>query len=183
MVRKKESSSSCDASSSSDSDATSSWSSEDSSGSDSEYEAALYHRAFDAIFLLPTRRPKVIGFVEEVVRRYSDDEFRRHFRLSRRVAEQLIARFAASHTFPSSSHGDAAAKSVETHVLTFISYAANKTSIRDVASRFDLSESSIYRVLLRVADFLLAMGPYVVSFPSNLEKLFSVFKKVSVKMF
>ncbi|KAH6936168.1 hypothetical protein HPB50_014443 [Hyalomma asiaticum] len=51
--------------------------------------------------------------------------------------------------------------------------------MREVASRFDLSESSVHRILVRVADFLVAMSPSVVSFPSNLKKLSSEFKKVS----
>ncbi|XP_049516968.1 uncharacterized protein LOC125942745 [Dermacentor silvarum] len=51
--------------------------------------------------------------------------------------------------------------------------------MREVASLFDLSESSVHRILLRVADFLLTMGPSVVTFPSNMEKLSSEFQKVS----
>nr|XP_050034907.2 putative nuclease HARBI1 [Dermacentor andersoni] len=51
--------------------------------------------------------------------------------------------------------------------------------MRAVASRFDLSESSVHRILIRVADFLLTMGPSVVTFPSNMEKLSSEFQKVS----
>ncbi|KAH7940847.1 hypothetical protein HPB49_006814 [Dermacentor silvarum] len=166
---------------SSDSD-TSSKSSDDSTDTDSECDAAVCQRAFDVMFRLPANRPKVIEFVEDVVRRYSDDEVPyspRHFRLSRAVAEQLIARFAASPACPSSNHGGVPAKSAETHVLTFIWYAANKTSMREVASRFDLSETSVHRILLRVADFLLTMGPSVVTFPSNMEKLSREFQKVS----
>lgn len=58
---------------SSDSD-TSSKSSDDSTDTDSECDAAVCQRAFDVMFRLPAKRPKVIGFVEDVVRRYSDDE-------------------------------------------------------------------------------------------------------------
>ncbi|KAK8786487.1 hypothetical protein V5799_023736, partial [Amblyomma americanum] len=60
---------------SSDSDTESSESSsEDSSETDSECEAAVYKRAFDEMFRLPAKRPKVVGFVEDVVGQYSDDE-------------------------------------------------------------------------------------------------------------
>ncbi|KAL3222839.1 hypothetical protein MRX96_028332 [Rhipicephalus microplus] len=94
--------------------------------------------------------------------KYSDHEFRRHFRLARPVAEKLVAEFAVSSMCPSSTHGGVQAKSSETHVLTFIWYAANKTCMRDVASRFDMSESTVYRVLQKVAQFLDDAGTIVV---------------------
>ncbi|KAL3253635.1 hypothetical protein MRX96_054427 [Rhipicephalus microplus] len=123
-------------------------------------------------------RPKVVGFIEDVVRQYSDHKFRRHFRLARPVAEKLVAEFAVSTMCPSSTHGGVQAKSAETHVLTFIWYAANKTCMRDVASRFDMSESTVYRVLQRVAQFLMTLGPSVIKFPADLENLTSSFEKM-----
>lgn len=106
------------------------------------------------------------------------EQFRRHFRLARPVAEKLVAEFAVSSMCPSSTHGGVQAKSAETHVLTFIWYAANKTCMRDVASRFDMSESTVYRVLQRVAQFLMTLGPSVIKFPADLENLTSSFEKV-----
>ncbi|XP_054921067.2 putative nuclease HARBI1 [Dermacentor andersoni] len=128
----------------------------DCSDSDSDGETAAYEREFNRMFRIPAKRPKVVGFIEDVVRQYSDDEFRRHFRLSRPVAEKLIADFAASSM-----------------------YAANKTCMRNVASRFDLSESSVYRILHRVADFLLTLGQSLIKFPADLENLTRSFEKVS----
>ncbi|KAL3259462.1 hypothetical protein MRX96_002103 [Rhipicephalus microplus] len=82
---------------------------------------------------------------------------------------------------PSSTHGGVQAKSVETHVLTFIWYAANKTCLRDVANRLDMSESTMYRVLQRVALFLMTLRPSVIKFPADLESLTSSFEKDLVK--
>ncbi|KAL3207150.1 hypothetical protein MRX96_010467 [Rhipicephalus microplus] len=79
---------------------------------------------------------------------------------------------------PSSTHGGVQAKSAETHVLTFIWYAANKTCMRDVASPFDMSESTVYRVLQRLVQFLMTLGPSVIKFPADLENLTSSFEKV-----
>ncbi|KAH7976128.1 hypothetical protein HPB52_008687 [Rhipicephalus sanguineus] len=126
-----------------------------------------------------TRKPKVEHFVDDVVRQYSDEEFRRHFRLSRRVATELIAGFASSPMCPTDNHGGKAAKSAETHLLSFIWYAANKTCMRDVADRFNLAESTVHRVLQRVADYLCTLGPTVLTFPRDLEKLSRDFEKVS----
>ncbi|KAH8035471.1 hypothetical protein HPB51_005706 [Rhipicephalus microplus] len=58
-------------------------------------------------------------------------------------------------------------------------YAANKTWMRDVASRFDMSEDTVYRVLQRVAQFLMTLGPSGIKFPADLENLTSSFEKVS----
>ncbi|KAH7959705.1 hypothetical protein HPB49_013130 [Dermacentor silvarum] len=143
----------------------------DYSDSDSDAETAAYEREFDRMFRIPAKRPKIVGFIEDVVRQYSDDEFRRHFRLARPVAEKLIAEFSASSMCPSSTHGGVPVKSAETHILSFIWYAANKTCMRNVASRFDLSESSVHRILHRVADFLLTLGPSLIKFPADLENL------------
>ncbi|KAL3242439.1 hypothetical protein MRX96_047753 [Rhipicephalus microplus] len=59
-----------------------------------------------------------------------------------------------------------------------IRYAANKTCVRDVASRFDMSESTVYRVLQRVAEFLMTLGPSEIKFPADLENLTSSFEKI-----
>ncbi|KAL3215624.1 hypothetical protein MRX96_000240 [Rhipicephalus microplus] len=147
---------------------------------DSDAKACAYEREFNKLFRIPAKRPKVVGFIEDVVRQYSDHEFWRHFRLARPVAEKLVAEFAVSSMCPSSTHGGVQAKSAETHVLTFIWYAANKTCMRDVASRFDMSESTVYRVLQRVAQFLMTLGPSVIKFPADLENLTSSFEKTSV---
>ncbi|KAH8034426.1 hypothetical protein HPB51_023740 [Rhipicephalus microplus] len=151
----------------------------DSWDSDSDAKACAYEREFNKLFRIPAKRPKVVGFIEDVVRQYSDHEFRRHFRLARPVAEKLVAEFAVSSMCPSSTHGGVQAKSAETHVLTSIWYAANKTCMRDVASCFDMSESTVYTVLQRVVQFLMTLGPSVIKFPADLENLTSSFEKVS----
>nr|XP_037275307.1 uncharacterized protein LOC119167944 [Rhipicephalus microplus] len=151
----------------------------DSSDSDSDAKPCAYEWEFNKLFRIPAKRPKVVGFIEDVVRQYSDHEFRRHFRLARPVAEKLVAEFAVSSMCPSSTHGEVQAKSAETHVLTFIWYEANKTCMRDVASRFDMSESIVYRVLQRVAQFLMTLVPSVIKFSADLENLTSSFEKVS----
>ncbi|XP_037528451.1 uncharacterized protein LOC119405681 [Rhipicephalus sanguineus] len=131
----------------------------DSSDSDNDAEACAYEREFDRMFRILAKRPKVVGFTEDVVRQYSDHEFRRHFRLAGPVAEKLIAEFAASSMCPSSTHGGVPAKSAETHVLTFM-----------------WLKSTVYRVLQRVAEFLMTLGPSVIKFPTDLEKLTSSFE-------
>ncbi|XP_049268883.1 uncharacterized protein LOC125757374 [Rhipicephalus sanguineus] len=80
---------------------------------------------------------------------------------------------------PTDNHGGKAAKSAETHILSFIWYAANKTCMRDVADRFDLAENTVHRALQRVADYLCTLAPTVLTFTRDLEKLSRDFEKVS----
>ncbi|KAH8032705.1 hypothetical protein HPB51_001397 [Rhipicephalus microplus] len=46
----------------------------DSSDSDSDAKACAYEREFNKLFRIPAKRPKVVGFIEDVVRQYSDHE-------------------------------------------------------------------------------------------------------------
>lgn len=163
----------------SDDSSSSSGSTSEDSSDEEALEAGVYEHVFDVMFRPPDKKPKVEHFVDDVVRQYSDEEFRRHFRLSRRVATELIAGFASSPMCPTDNHGGKAAKSAETHLLSFIWYAANKTCMRDVADRFNLAESTVHRVLQRVADYLCTLGPTVLTFPRDLEKLSRDFEKVS----
>ncbi|KAH7955277.1 hypothetical protein HPB52_000081 [Rhipicephalus sanguineus] len=163
----------------SDDSSSSSGSTCEDSSDEEALEAGVYEHVFDVMFRPPDKKPKVEHFVDDVVRQYSDEEFRRHFRLSRRVATELIAGFASSPMCPTDNHDGKAAKSAETHILSFIWYAANKTCMRDVADRFNLAESTVHRVLQRVADYLCTLGPTVLTFPRDLEKLSRDFEKVS----
>ncbi|XP_049524340.1 uncharacterized protein LOC125945961 [Dermacentor silvarum] len=51
--------------------------------------------------------------------------------------------------------------------------------MRDVADRFDLAESTVHRILQRVADYLCTLGLTVLTFPDDLEKLSRDFENVS----
>lgn len=50
--------------------------------------------------------------------------------------------------------------------------------MRDVADRFDLAESTVHRILQRVADYLCTLGLTVLTFPDDLEKLSRDFENV-----
>lgn len=59
-------------------------------------------------------------------------------------------------------------------------YAANKACIRDVAGRFEVSESTHHRMMSRVTSFLLDIAPSIIKFPSDLQKLATDFEQVSI---
>ncbi|KAG0419032.1 hypothetical protein HPB47_004420 [Ixodes persulcatus] len=108
-------------------------------------------------------------------------KFRRNFRISRRTAYKLIDEFAASPMYPAADHGGSPAKSAEEHLLSFLWYAANQACIRDVAGRFNLGERTLHGMMDRVLDFILSIGPRLIKFPEDLERLSRDFEESMVK--
>nr|XP_050050091.2 putative nuclease HARBI1 [Dermacentor andersoni] len=153
-------------------------SSSDSSGDDEDL--ALYEQMFEQLFTPPEKRPKVESYVEKTVAAYSNEEYRRNFRLSRSAADSLAAEFAKSPHYPSrTDRGGLPPKSPQEHVLSFLWYAVNKSCIRDVAGRFEVGESTHHRMMYRVMAFLLDIAPRIVTFPDDLQKLANAFEQVS----
>ncbi|KAH7961088.1 hypothetical protein HPB52_001893 [Rhipicephalus sanguineus] len=128
---------------------------ESSSSSDSEDDTIIAtiqeHRR---------ERPKVDNFVADVVASFDDEEFRRHFRLSRSTC-----RLSLNH-----SHGGTPQKSAEEHILAFLWYAGKKATFRSVAQLFGMSESTLHEVVDRVADFLEAVAPKFLKMPLTEEE-------------
>lgn len=60
-------------------------------------------RIFHPIFGLIQRveRVKIMNYIENIVTRYNDTDFIMHFRLSRVIAYELIAKFSMSEVFTS----------------------------------------------------------------------------------
>ncbi|XP_037526721.2 putative nuclease HARBI1 [Rhipicephalus sanguineus] len=127
----------------------------------------------------PCARPKIIGYVEEVVRADSEEEFRRNFSVSRAVAADLYNDFGASPMYPRYDNGGSPAKTAEEHVLAFLWYAANKAYIRDVAGRFGLGETTAFRLIERVMDYLVELAKTVIAFPDDLQGLSTKFEQLS----
>ncbi|XP_070385357.1 putative nuclease HARBI1 [Dermacentor albipictus] len=156
----------------------SSCSSTDDTSSDDDYE--VYAAISQELFSLPEERPKVDSYIGTTVSSYSDEEFKRNFRITRPVADLLAAEFANSpHGPKKSDRGGLPAKSPEEHILSFLWYAANKACIRDVAGRFEVAESTHQRMMSRVTLFLLDIAPSVIKFPSDLHKLATDIEQVS----
>ncbi|KAL1466582.1 hypothetical protein MTO96_042627 [Rhipicephalus appendiculatus] len=74
--------------------------------------------------------------------------------------------------------GGSPAKTAEEHVLAFLWYAANKACIRDVAGRFGLGETTGFRVIDRVMDYLVGLAKTVIALPDDLQGLSTKFEQV-----
>ncbi|XP_064462476.1 uncharacterized protein LOC135373148 isoform X1 [Ornithodoros turicata] len=157
-------------------DSESSDSSRDSSSSEG---GSAYLNAFETFFSLPLMRPKIGNFIDDTVHRYSDNGFRRNFRLSRDVCDTLVRGFAASPYNPAGNRGGSPPKSPEEHVLAFLWYAGNKCCIRDVAGHFNVGETTMHRIIGRVVSFLLDKAGHVIKFPSDLDAVARDFQEIS----
>uniref|UniRef100_A0A6B0VBN9 Putative nuclease harbi1 isoform x1 n=2 Tax=Ixodes ricinus TaxID=34613 RepID=A0A6B0VBN9_IXORI len=150
------------------------------SSSDDESEARACAYMLEKLFPPPTKRPKIVGYIEDVVHEYSDEEFRRNFRLPRSACYDLISDFEESSFYPDSfSRGGIPQKTAEEHILSFLWFAGNKCCIRDVAGRFNLSEGGFHNMKERVVNYLLSIAPSVIKFPADLDSLASDFEEVS----
>ncbi|KAH8029513.1 hypothetical protein HPB51_000809 [Rhipicephalus microplus] len=99
-------------------ESTSSSSSSSSDDEDFEERQALCEAFFRETFSESHReRPKILGFIENVARLYTDEQFRQDFRVSRRVAETLIRGFEGSRHYPCSDRGGSPSKTAEEHIL------------------------------------------------------------------
>ncbi|KAL1430226.1 hypothetical protein MTO96_015290 [Rhipicephalus appendiculatus] len=146
-------------------------SSSESSDSDDDLNRVC-EEEFAQLFDIPKRIPKASGYVVNVVRMYSDKEFRRNFQLPRVSCYALIERFSKPSFYPSNQrHGGSPAKTAEEHILSFLWYAANKASMREVAVLFDMAESTQLLIIDRVLDFMCSVAPDVIYFPKKTKKV------------
>ncbi|KAL3193778.1 hypothetical protein MRX96_000075 [Rhipicephalus microplus] len=135
-------------------ESTSSSSSSSSDDEDFEERQALCEAFFRETFSESHReRPKILGFIENVARLYTDEQF-------------LIVVGPPS-------------KTAEEHILVFLWFAANKACLRDVAGRFGMATATAFRVVERTLEYFLDIAEEVISFPGDLDQLSADFEQVS----
>ncbi|XP_050513236.1 putative nuclease HARBI1 isoform X2 [Diabrotica virgifera virgifera] len=108
--------------------------------------------------------------MEDTVPSYSDQEFFEHFRLSRNVVNDISDRFERS-TYYHNNTGPFGKIPGLHQVLIFLWYAGHQTSsFRDVGDRFDVTVSSVNRILYRLTMFLSNLSPEIIKWPTAAEK-------------
>ncbi|XP_029175131.1 uncharacterized protein LOC114943644 isoform X4 [Nylanderia fulva] len=61
--------------------------------------------------------------------------------------------------------------SAEKHILCYLWFVGHQTgSYRDIADRFGITISALHTVISRVTDFILALAPNIIKYPTDLEK-------------
>lgn len=111
------------------------------------------------------RHAKVQGFLD-TVHLYIDTVFKEHFRLQQRTAYLQIDMLQQSNFIPSHSSGIRKI-SAEWSFLIFLWFIANTEPLRTLGDRFDVSISSIFRVIRRVVEWLLSILDEEIKWPEG----------------
>jgi DNA-binding MarR family transcriptional regulator len=89
-----------------------------------------------------------------------------HFRVSRQVANSIAERFEMTDYFKPQS-GCYGKLSPLQQTQIFLWFAGHQTaSFRDVADRFNITISSLYRIIRRFIYFLSNCSPQVIKWPT-----------------
>ncbi|XP_014272557.1 putative nuclease HARBI1 [Halyomorpha halys] len=113
-------------------------------------------------------------FLDKLVPTYDEETFFRHFRVSREVAERVADKFRKSSLFKKDKHGYYGKISAFNQVLIFLWFAGNETSgFRQICDHFNISLSSLHRVINRITYFLSSLTSEVIKWPTDEEKKLS----------
>nr|CAI5817044.1 unnamed protein product [Callosobruchus analis] len=124
----------------------------------------------DLELLLNHPRVKNENYLEEIVPHYSDEVFFEHFRLSRATANSISQRYQTSPRF-NDQVGHYRNLCAFHQVLIYLWYIGHQTaSFRDVADRFNITISSLGRIVTRLTYFLSNLSPEVIKWPTEDEK-------------
>lgn len=113
------------------------------------------------------RRHRVENYLQ-IVDSLTDAEFKEHFRLNRNTASILIEELETSAFIPSHTFGRKPI-SAKLSFLLFLWYIANTEPLRTMSDRFNISISSVFRVLRRVIAWLLTKADEVINWPQEHE--------------
>lgn len=113
------------------------------------------------------RRHRVENYLQ-IVDLWTDEEFKQHLRLTRHTASILIEELELSGFIPSHSFGMKPI-SAKLSLLLFLWYIANTEPLRTMSDRFNVSISSVFRILRRVLAWLLTKADEIITWPQEHE--------------
>uniref|UniRef100_T1J8I5 DDE Tnp4 domain-containing protein n=1 Tax=Strigamia maritima TaxID=126957 RepID=T1J8I5_STRMM len=108
------------------------------------------------------RRPN--GYAEDVVAKYTPDEFQEHFRLSRTTFEWLLEKIA-----PSILHEGVGRPTIEVdkQLLMTIWLLTNQETYKQIANRFAVAEQTVWNRAINICNVLVSSAPQFVSWPEG----------------
>ncbi|XP_008189991.1 putative nuclease HARBI1 [Acyrthosiphon pisum] len=113
---------------------------------------------------------KVHNFVEITVPAMREIDFKTHFRLTRTSVEEIFSMIG--HMF----HTDNMKISMEKQVLVTLWYMANSETHRQIASRFNVSNSTSYKIVQNNLKYITSISDTVIKWPCNNEQLLTLKK-------
>ncbi|XP_062502490.1 uncharacterized protein LOC134179569 [Corticium candelabrum] len=104
-------------------------------------------------------KPRILGYVEKVVPLYYDQDFRRHFRLSRSTFDVLVHKASTwKKLLLNRSRGGRVAIPGVNQLLKTLWYLGTQETFRQLSDRFDVAESTMHgavRKICRCVSFYL----------------------------
>lgn len=112
------------------------------------------------------------GFFEVSIPTYSIDEFRSHFRMTRSTVEALCREVQTTGRVPQRQSFGRPPIPLDKQVLAFLWFVANSEVIRSVSDRFNVTLSSLNRIIHRVSSALVDLRQQYIKWPNgNLQYL------------
>lgn len=90
----------------------------------------------------------MVGYVENVVPRYLEEDYRSHFRISKTVVELIHERLG--HYLIRQHGGGLEQTTSYKQILIFLWYMANQDSMREVGQQFGEGTSTVHDILKKV---------------------------------
>jgi len=119
------------------------------------------------------------GYFEQTVPFYSIDEFQSHFRMKRTTFEILVREVVGTGVLPVGNPFGRQVIDARKQVSIFLWCIANQETTRLIADRFNVTYSSVSRVVRRVTECVLALRNQYIKWPNGkiASSLISVIKK------
>lgn len=128
----------------------------------------LNNRGYDSSGrALPYPRLLNRSFFESVVPSFSDDEFRRHFRLQRIHFRELCRSLPQSLSLATRKRRPPLPVALSLSILIY--RLASNACVRDLSTRFGVSESTVVRSCKRLIPLLIIILKPLLSFPSTID--------------
>jgi hypothetical protein len=110
-------------------------------------------------------RPRLIGYVEQVIPHYTLDDFKAIFRVSRGMFEALLAMIGHQLMRTHPRGGGRAPVAVEKTALVSLYYMGCQETIRKIGEKFELSDHSVIETKNRFFRALLAKKVDIIKWP------------------
>lgn len=138
---------------------------------DSDDYLASSSSSDDGLELINIPKRKNESFLEETVPLYDNETYFGHFRISRHVTTVIADLYKESNYFKKNKYGQFGQIPAIDQVLIFMWYAGHQTSsFRDVADRFNITISTLHRIIERLTYFLSNLSPHIIKWPNEDEK-------------
>ncbi|XP_036342426.1 protein ANTAGONIST OF LIKE HETEROCHROMATIN PROTEIN 1-like [Rhagoletis pomonella] len=120
------------------------------------------------------KRSSIKNYLEEVVPNYTEAKFKMHFRISKELFLNLSAKFEESDIYKSLRVDKQLPGT--TNMAVFLWFAGHEAcSFRDLSNRFNISLSSVSRIVNRTTMFISSLSPEETRWPTEDKKRESAF--------